>query len=101
MKTISVLGMSCLLLLALTSVSAAGEDPKVAAEVIALTKTQWAAEIAGKSVTDQMSLAAEDYTELNGQLSVRVESKAIAVRFSEAELKDGEKPLASEMANAK
>jgi hypothetical protein len=37
----------------------AGEDPKVAAEVIALTRAQWAAEAQGKSVAEQNAVLAK------------------------------------------
>ena len=36
----------------------AGDDPKVAAEVMALARAQWAAEAAGKGMADPSSLFA-------------------------------------------
>ncbi|MEP6861247.1 MAG: nuclear transport factor 2 family protein [Deltaproteobacteria bacterium] len=104
MKSSSTLKLSLasfVVILAFGGVAAANEDPKVAAEVIAITKTQWAAEAAGRPVPDQMSIAADDYTEFNGDFAVRVDTKAVNVKFGELALKDGGKQLASEMANAK
>ena len=43
----------------------AGEDPKVAAEVIALARAQWTAEAQGKGMAEQMASTADDYTEFN------------------------------------
>ena len=95
------LSVAVLAVFALASVATAGEDSKVSNDVIALTKAQWAAEIANKSVADQMSSAAEDYTEINADFAVRIDGKATNIRFGEAGLKDGTKVVAAEMANAK
>ncbi len=101
MKKLSILKLSLVALVALGGVASANEDPKVAAEVIAITKAQWAAEAAGKPVADQLSIAADDFSEFNGDFGVRLDGKAVNLKFSEMALKDGRKQLASEMANAK
>ena len=79
----------------------AGDDPKVAAEVMALARAQWAAEVAGKSVADQMVDTADDYTEFNPDYPVRLDGKALNSRLWEATSSDGSKSLIGEMQNAK
>lgn len=79
----------------------AGENPKVAAEVMALARAQWAAEIAGKSVTEQTVSVADDYTEFSAGAPIRVDGKAMNNRLYEAATKDGSKPLVSDMINPK
>ena len=101
-RTLSVASVASLLALVLsTSPALAKDDPKIAAEIIAITKAQWAAEMASKSVADQLASADDDYTEINGNFPVRIDGKALNVRFNEASMKDGEKTLAADMANAK
>lgn len=41
------------------------DNPKVAAEVMALARAQWASEIAGQPSGQQMATLADDYTEFN------------------------------------
>jgi ketosteroid isomerase-like protein len=101
MFKVSMFSVVIVALFVVASVATAGEDPKVASEVIAMTKAQWAAEMANKSVADQMSIAAEDYTEINGGFAVRIDGKALNVKFGEAGMKDGERTIAADMANAK
>jgi ketosteroid isomerase-like protein len=79
----------------------AGDDPKVAAEVMALARAQWAAETAGKSVSEQSANTAEDYTEFNPDFPVRLEGKALGNRLVEAQSSDGSKTLAADMVNPK
>jgi ketosteroid isomerase-like protein len=79
----------------------AGDDPKVAAEVMALARAQWAAEIAGQSSAEQMSSAAEDYTEFNQDYPVRIEGKAFSARLTDAIVADGSKTLVADMVNPK
>jgi len=79
----------------------AGDDPKVAAEIMALARAQWAAEAAGKSIADQSIDTAEDYTEFNADYPARIEGKALNDRLAEASSKDGSKALVGEMANPK
>jgi ketosteroid isomerase-like protein len=79
----------------------AADDPKVAAEVMALARAQWAAEIAGKSVAEQSVDTAEDYTEFNPDFPTRLEGKALGNRLVEAQSSDGSKSLAADMVNPK
>jgi len=79
----------------------AGDDPKVAAEVMALARAQWAAEAAGKGMADQMVDTADDYTEFNPDYPVRLDGKALNSRLSEAISSDGSKSLVGDMQNAK
>jgi ketosteroid isomerase-like protein len=79
----------------------AGDDPKVAAEIMAMARAQWAAEMAGQSSAEQMSSAADDYTEFNQDYPVRIEGKGLNTRLSEAITSDGGKTLAAEMVNPK
>ena len=60
----------------------AADDPRVAAEIMALARAQWAAEIAGQPVAQQMSSLADDYTEYNGDYPTRIDGKAMAVAMS-------------------
>jgi len=80
MKTARVFGLTVAGALALTAAPAlAKDDPKVAAEVIALARAQWAAEIAGKSASDQLVSLADDYTEFNPDYPTLVVGKAMAM----------------------
>lgn len=83
------------------SPAVAGEDPKVAAEVMALARAQWAAEIAGKPVSEQTVSLADDYTEFSPGTPIRIDGKAMNVSFYEAASMDGSKPLGSNMVNSK
>jgi ketosteroid isomerase-like protein len=77
----------------------AGDDPKVAAEIMALARAQWAGEIAGQSAAEQMATAADDYSEFNADYPARIDGKALAVKLSEATMSDGSKSLAADMVN--
>jgi ketosteroid isomerase-like protein len=79
----------------------AGDDPKVAAEIMALARAQWAAEMAGQNSTEQMATAADDYTEFNADYPVRLEGKALNIRLVDAVTTDGSKTLAADMVNPK
>ena len=97
-----IVGLSCIAAAVLVSpATLAGDDPKVAAEVMALARSQWAAEIAGKSMTEQGAAIADDYTEFNPDFPVRLDGKALTERLYEAQVRSGDKPLASDMQNAK
>ncbi len=87
--------------LLLSGQAIAGDDPKVAAEVMALARAQWAAEAAGKSPAEQMVDTADDYTEFNQDYPVRIEGKALNLRLWEAQSSDGSKSLVGEMINPK
>jgi ketosteroid isomerase-like protein len=86
-------------LLAMSGSAIAGDDPTVAAEIMALARAQWAAEMAGKSVAEQSAATAADYTEFNPDYPVRIEGKSLADRLTEATLRDGSKTLAADMVN--
>ena len=79
----------------------AGDDPKVAAEIMALARAQWAAEAAGQNAMEQMATAADDYTEFNSDYPVRIEGKALNARLTDAYSSDGSKTLAADMVNPK
>lgn len=83
------------------SPATAGDNPKVAAEVMAMARAQWAAEIAGKSMTEQTASLADDYTEFSPGAPIRIDGKAMNARLYEAVAMDGAKPLASDMVNPK
>jgi len=79
----------------------AGEDPKAAAEVIAVTRAAWAAEAQGKSIAEQNVVLADDYTEFNADYPVRIDGKAANVALYEAQARSGGKSVAGDMMNAK
>ena len=101
MKT-SVAGAMLAFALCLTTGSAmSGEDPKVAAEIMAMARAQWAAEAAGKSVAEQSAATADDYTEFNADYPIRLDGKALSDRLLEAITSDGSKSLTGDMVNQK
>ena len=77
----------------------AGEDPRVAAEVMALARSQWAADIAGQPAARMMETLADDYTEFNGDYPTRIDGKTMTVRMSE--IQPSTKSLYGDMQNAK
>jgi ketosteroid isomerase-like protein len=95
-KIVAVMGM-----VLLVGQANAGDDPKVAAEVMALARAQWAAEVAGKSAADQTVNTADDYTEFNPDYPVRLDGRELNTRLSEATSSDGSRSLVGDMANAK
>jgi ketosteroid isomerase-like protein len=82
-------------------VALAGDDPKVAAEVIAVTRAAWAAEAQGKSVAEQNAVLADDYTEFNSDYPVRIDGKATNTALYEAQARSGGKSIVGDMMNAK
>lgn len=87
--------------LLLSGSALAGDDPKVAAEIMALARAQWTAEVAGKSVAEQSASTADDYTEFNVDYPTRIDGKALSDRLVEASGTDGSKSLAGDMVNPK
>jgi ketosteroid isomerase-like protein len=77
----------------------AADDPRVAAEVMALARSQWAADIAGQPAARMMETVADDYTEFNGDYPTRIDGKAMAVRM--AEIAPSTKSLYGDMQNPK
>lgn len=69
-------------------------------EVMALARAQWAAEIAGKPVSEQMASVADVYTEFNPSSPYRFDSKELNSRFYTATEADGSKSIAADMQNA-
>jgi ketosteroid isomerase-like protein len=86
---------------AYASAAFAGEDPKIAAEVIAAARAQWTAQAAVVSMSDEMATVADDYTEFNADYPVRLDGKTANSKLYEASEKGGEKPIAAEMMNPK
>ncbi len=76
-------------------------DAEVAKEIIALAKAQWAAEIAEKPLSEAMASIAEEYTEFNPDTPVRLDGKAINMKFAEAARSDSADFIAADMANEK
>lgn len=99
--------MRRILLLAIVCVVASGlpafaeSHDEIAKEVIALTKAQWAAEVAGKSVDAVMDIAADDYTEFNPNTPTRLDGKDLALKAAEAYAAGSEKMVMGEMTNPK
>lgn len=83
----------------LTAPAWAAEDPKVAAEIMALARAQWQSEIAGQSAEQQMATVADDYTEFNPGYPTRLDGKALATRMSE--ITPYEKSVFADMLNPK
>jgi ketosteroid isomerase-like protein len=79
----------------------AGDDPKVAAEVIAVTRAAWAAEAQGKSIAEQNAVLADDYTEFNADYPVRIDGKATNTALYEAQARSGGKSIVGDMMNTK
>jgi ketosteroid isomerase-like protein len=77
----------------------AADDPKVAAEVMALARAQWAADIAGQPAEQQMASVADDYTEFNPGYPTRIDGKAMATAMSA--ITSSTKTVYADMQNAK
>jgi ketosteroid isomerase-like protein len=87
-------------IVALMMVSApvrAADDPKVAAEVTALARAQWASEIAGQTAGQQMAAVADDYTEFNADYPTLLVGKSLATGM--ADVPGYQKPVFSDMQN--
>jgi ketosteroid isomerase-like protein len=94
-----LVGVSLMAGLLLAAPVYAGDDPKVAAEIMGLARAQWAAEVSGKSIADQSAATADDYTEFNPDYPVRIDGKALADRIAAAYDSGGTKSVVGEMAN--
>ena len=77
----------------------ATENPKVAAEVMALARAQWASEIAGQTTAQQNASLANDYTEFNGDFPSLIVGKDMANRMVDVTTND--KPMFSDMQNGR
>ena len=85
--------------MSLSAPALAGEDARVAAEIMAMARAQWAADIAGQPATQQMVSVADDYTEFNGDYPTRIDGKTMNLRM--AEIPPSTKSLYGDMQNAK
>ena len=91
-------GTMALLLVMGTPVRAA-DNPQVAAEIMALARAQWAAEIAGQPMAQQNASLADDYTEFNGDFPTLLVGKTMATRMGEVTPND--KAMFSDMQNGR
>lgn len=98
---IHIASLALMAMIAVSGPAAAAEDAKVAAEIMALARAQWAAEVAGKSIAEQSASTAADYTEFNGDYPARIDGKDLADRLNAAYVSDGTKTLAADMVNPK
>jgi ketosteroid isomerase-like protein len=80
-----------------TTPARAADDPRVAAEVMALARAQWAAEIAGAPAAQQNVSLADDYTEFNPVLPTLVVGKKMADAV--AAVDPGDRAVYSDMQN--
>ena len=77
----------------------AADNPKVADEVLALARSQWASEIAGEPMAQQNATLADDYTEFNGDFPTLLVGKTMATRVGEVTPND--KAMFSDAQNAR
>lgn len=95
----SWLGVTGASLLFLSTAATAAEDPRVAAEIMALARSQWAADIAGTPGVRMRDTIADDYTEFNPDYPTRIDGKAMNVAM--ADIAPSTKSLYGDMQNAK
>ena len=76
----------------------AADNPQVAAEVMALARAQWAAEIANAPMAQQNVSLADDYTEFNGDFPTLLVGKTMSTRMGEVTPYD--KAMYSDMQNS-
>ena len=86
-------------LMMISSPALAGENPKVAAEVMALARAQWASEIANEPMAQQNVSLADDYTEFNGDFPTLLVGKTMSTRMGEVTPYD--KAMFSDMQNGR
>lgn len=96
MRRFSCVFVVCCVLLALPSAANAGTKE----EVIKVTYSQWAAEIANDA-DGSAAILADDYTEFNQDFPTLVVGKDLNTKLYGALAKGGGRMLAGEMANAK
>ena len=92
-KTTIAIAFAC----AYASAAFAGEDPKIAAEVMAAARAQWNAQAAGGPQSEEMATVADDYTEFNADYPMRLDGKTANSKLYEASEKGGGMPIAAEM----
>jgi ketosteroid isomerase-like protein len=86
-------------LLMFSAPALAGDNPRVAAEVIAAARAQWASEIAGQAPAQQLVSLADDYTEFNADYPTLLVGKAMAGQM--AAIAPYQKAMFSDMQNAR
>lgn len=97
LRTLAICGPVCLALISTPALAA--DDAKVAAEIMALARSQWAADIAGQSAPRMNETLADDYTEFNPDYPTRLDGKAMALAM--AAIAPSTKSLYGDMQNAK
>ena len=75
-------------------------NPQAAEEVIAITKAQWAADMA-KDVDAAVAILADEYTEFNSDFPTRLDGKALNTTLAHAFSEGVGSLVAAEMANEK
>jgi ketosteroid isomerase-like protein len=88
-----------LLLVLISGNAIAQTDEQVAAEVIALAKAQWAAEMANQPAATIMKDVADEYSVFSPEFPTRVDGKDVNMRISDAFSADPSRTIAAEMAN--
>jgi ketosteroid isomerase-like protein len=94
----AAVGTLAALLMIGTPVQAA-DNPQVAAEIMALARAQWAAEIGGAPTAQQNASLADDYTEFNGDFPTLIVGKAMANGMTDVTPYD--KAMFSDMQNGR
>jgi ketosteroid isomerase-like protein len=97
LRTLAIGGTVCLGLIATPALAA--DDAKVAAEIMAMARSQWAADIAGQPVPYMTQTLADDYTEFNPEYPTRLDGKAMALAM--AAIPPSSKSVYGDMQNAK
>ena len=98
MRRIAPLLAGLLLILA-SGKAIAQTDEQVAAEVIALAKAQWAAEMANQPAATVMKDVADEYSVFSPEFPTRVDGKDVNMRINDAFSADPARTIAAEMAN--
>ena len=99
MKALFSIGAMATLISLAAVPAAAADDPRVSAEVMALARAQWAAEIGKQPAATQLSSLADDYTEFNPDYPTRLDGKDLAMRM--LSVTPDVVSVVSEMQNAK
>ncbi len=98
-RLVSVSIVACVALFNLPAL--AQTNSQIAAEVIAIAKAQWAAEMAKKPTATAMQNVADEYTEFNPDTPTRVDGKDLNMRLADAFSGGAGSLVAAEMANEK
>ena len=84
-------------LLVIGGPATAADNPRVAEEVMALARSQWASEIAGQPAAQQNATLADDYTEFNPEFPTLIVGKDMSTRMTAVTPND--KAMFSDMQN--